>query len=150
MHFVCSFILDDVPARSSADILLMLLWVLWAGLCLWCLLLAPAGGRNSQEMLMVQFSCLAWLTSLGAFPLPAPRCHIPRGPDGVPASCCAGGTSSLGHFPVLEPRRDSFRSVLLVLVWMTSSSWNHRVLKVGKALQDHWVQCDSPESHCGH
>lgn len=106
--FCLQFILDEVPARSSAD---MLLWVPWTGLCLWCLLLSPAGGRNSQEMLMVQFSCLAWLASLGAFPLPAPRCHIPRGPSGVTASCCAGRTSRLGHFPVLEPWRDCSRSV---------------------------------------
>lgn len=142
--FCLQLILDEVPARSSADVLLMLLWVLWAGLCLWCLLLTPAGGRNSQEMLMVQFSCLAWLTSLGAFPLPAPGCHILRGPNGVTAPCCAGGTSRLGHFPVLQPWRDYFRSVPLMFLWVTSSSWNHRVLKIGKALQDHWVQ---PESH---
>lgn len=133
--FCLQFILDEVPARSSADIL-TLLWVLWAGLCLWCLLLTPAGGRNSQEMLLLQFSCLAWLPSLGAFPLPAPRCHILQGPNGVTASCCAGGTSRLGHFPLLQPWRDYFRSVPLVLLWMTSSSWNHRVLKVGKDLQE--------------
>lgn len=143
IRFVCSwFWMKSLPGA----VLLMLLWVLWAGLCLWCPLLPPAGGRNSQEMLMAQFSCLAWLTSLGAFPLlPAPGCHILWGPNGVTASCCAGGTSRLGHFPVLEPWRDYFRSVPLVLLWMTSSSWNHRVLKVGKALQDHWVQ-PSPES----
>lgn len=147
--FCLQFILDEVPARSSADVLLMFLWVLWAGLCLWCLLLSPAGGRNSQELLMVQFSCLAWLVSLGAFPLPAPRCHIPAGTQRCHSLLLCWGNLQPGAFPVLEPWRDYFRSVPLVLLWMTSSSWNHRVLKVGKSLWDHGVQ-PSPESHCGH
>lgn len=142
--FCLQLILDEVPARSSSGCS--------AGVALGALSRAlplvppaqPSWSRNSQEMLMVQFSCLAWLTSLGAFPLPAPQCHIPQGPNCVTASCCAGETSRLGHFPVLEPWRDYFRSVPLVL--LTSSSWNPRVLKVGKALQDHWVQ-PSPECH---
>lgn len=149
MRFVCSlFWMKSLPGAAQT----------FSSCCCGCCEQDSAFGASSSPQLEAGtrrrcwwFSFPVWPGSFPSehFPLPAPRCHIPRGPNGVTASCCAGGTSSLGHFPVLEPWRDYFRSVLLVLLWMTSSSWNHRALKVGKALQDGWVQ-PSPESHRGH
>lgn len=147
--FCLQFILDEVPARSRADILLTLLWVLWAGLCPWCLLLTPAGGRNSQEMLLVQFSCLALAAFPGSISTASPTVSHPAGTKGCHSLLLCWGTSRLGHFPLLQPCRGYFRSVPVVLLWMTSSSWNHRVPKGGNDLQDLWVQ-PSPESLCGH
>lgn len=94
--------------------------------CCGCSGQGSAFGASSSPQLEAGTHRRCWWIHFPVWPGSLPSEHFPCqphgvtspwGPNGVTASCCAGGTSSLGHFPVLEPWRDYFRNVSLVLLW---------------------------------